>query len=73
MKNATDVEEFIMRSEEFKDFTSKAKFTQTWPDDFKGFVKVFDTYADYYVRLYDRLMVQLFTYFDSDDLDIEDY
>lgn len=73
LDNAVAVEEFIKSNEEFKDFVKNAQFKQVWPDDFKGFVKVFDTYCSFYIRKYDTLIEQLFTYFDSEELKVDDY
>lgn len=71
LDNAIAVEKFIEKSDEFKQFAHD-KFQQKWPDDFKNFAKVFDTYCKFYIDKYNSLVDKLFLIFESDELD-KDY
>ena len=73
LQNAIGVEKFIQNSQEFQNFAKNVKFNQVWPDDFANFVKVFDVYSEYYIRKYDQLIKNLFEYFNSESLDINDF
>ena len=55
-KRALDVQDFICSNSEFRDFASRVKFTQVWPDDFKKFAEAFDVYCSFYIAKYDSLM-----------------
>lgn len=73
LSNVTEVEKFVETNNELKHFSSKFTFNQKFPEDFKTFINIFDTYCDFYTEKYNLLIQKLFKLFDSSELDVSEY
>lgn len=73
LDNITEVEQFVKSNNELKQFSSEFTFRQVFPEDFKTFADIFDSYCDFYAEKYNSLINKLFKLFDSDQLKISEY
>ena len=72
--NIDAVQTVIAEDEEFKEFASKVRLSQQFPDNVDALIKIFDTYVKYYEEKYDSLSWQLYDVLEDNGLDDpEDY